>query len=72
MAEVEPQRTPLIVQSKWDTPKTVEDKVRGLPANQGLNDRAMWAKIDAEVANSRSMNMLLENEVYVPHNKHGA
>lgn len=32
-----------------ETPDTVADKVRALPANQGLNDNDMWAKIDAEV-----------------------
>lgn len=33
-----------------ETIKTIEDKVRALPANQGKNDHAMWLLIDAEVA----------------------
>lgn len=33
-----------------ETPSTVADKVRDLPANQGLNDNAMWLLIDAEIA----------------------
>lgn len=32
-----------------DTKSRIEDKVRALPANQGLNEVDMWAKIDAEV-----------------------
>lgn len=33
-----------------ESPSTIADKVRDLPANQGLNDNAMWLLIDAEVA----------------------
>lgn len=54
-----------------DTPKTVEDKVRDLPANQGLNDNAMWLLIDAEVAQSRTDGKLKENVNYQANLKHG-
>lgn len=56
-----------------DTPKTVEDKVRALPANQGLNEAAMWAKIDTEVAQSATDGKLLSVERYDANgaNKHG-
>jgi hypothetical protein len=37
-----------------ETIKTIEDKVRALPANQGKNDNAMWLLIDAEVASVKS------------------
>ena len=33
-----------------ESTSTVADKVRDLPANQGLNDNAMWLLIDAEIA----------------------
>jgi hypothetical protein len=61
-----------IAQSVADTPKTVEDKVRKLPANQGLNDNALWVLIDAEVAQSRTDSKLIENHLYIAANKHGA
>ena len=32
-----------------ESESTVEAKVRALPANQGLNDFAMWQLIDAEM-----------------------
>lgn len=47
-----------------DTPKQVEDKVRALPANQGLNEADMWAKIDTEIASARSANKMREVELY--------
>lgn len=59
-----------IEQSENDTPKTVEDKVRALPENQGLNENEMWDKIDDEVEESRKANKLKNTEDYVPHNKH--
>lgn len=59
-----------IRQSDFDTPKTIEDKVRALPANQGKNEAAMWLLIDAEVAQSRTDNKLRNTENYVPINKH--
>ena len=37
-----------------DTPKVIEDKVRALPANQGLNENAMWLKIDTEIAEAKT------------------
>lgn len=37
-----------------DTPKQIEDKVRALPANQGLNENAMWLKIDTEIAAAKT------------------
>jgi hypothetical protein len=61
-----------ITQSVADTPKTVEDKVRKLPANQGMNDNALWVLIDAEVAQSRSDAKLIENHLYIAANKHGS
>jgi hypothetical protein len=57
-----------------DTPKQIEDKVRDLPANQGLNEADMWVKIDAEVAQAQSGSTLKSNEVYPAAstlNKHG-
>ena len=60
-----------ITQSIYDTPKVVEDKVRALPENQGINDNAMWLLVDAEVAQSRTDSRLIENELYVAANKHG-
>lgn len=61
-----------IAQSTADTPRTVEDKVRKLPANQGLNNYDMWVLIDAEVAQSRTDSKLIENHTYVAANKHGS
>jgi len=43
-----------ITQHPFDTAKTVEDKVRALPANQGKNDNALWLLIDAEINQSSS------------------
>lgn len=60
-----------ITQTIYDTPKVVEDKVRKLPANQGINDNAMWALIDTEVAQSRTDSKLIENSIYGSTNKHG-
>lgn len=54
-----------------DTPKRIEDKVRALPANQGLNETAMWAKIDAEISAAATANKLKSVESYVSSNKHG-
>lgn len=57
-----------------DTPAQIEDKVRALPANQGLNEHAMWLKVDAEVAEARSNGTLKANENYADPatgNKHG-
>jgi hypothetical protein len=45
-----------------DTPKQIEDKVRALPANQGLNEDEMWRRIDAEIAAARSAKSLKLNE----------
>jgi hypothetical protein len=61
-----------ITQHPSDTPKTVEDKVRKLPANQGLNNYDMWVLIDAEVAQSRTDGKLIENYTYVAGSKHGS
>lgn len=52
-----------------DTPARIEDKVRALPENQGLNDNEMWLKIDEEVKAARKAGTLLENEGY--QDKHG-
>lgn len=59
-----------IEQSDLDTPKTVEDKVRALPENQGKNEKEMWKLIDDEVAASRKAKKLRETEAYVPQSKH--
>lgn len=58
-----------ITQSVYDTEKTVEDKVRALPANQGLNEANMWTLIDAEVTQSTSDGKLTGN--FKPKDKHG-
>jgi hypothetical protein len=47
-----------------DTPKVIEDKTRALPANQGLNEFEMWAKIDTEIASAISASKLNNNENY--------
>lgn len=52
-----------------DTPKRVEDKVRALPENQGLNDFEMWQKIDEEVAEVKKAGKLLDTEEYTPGNE---
>lgn len=53
------------------TPKKVEGGIRKNPANQGLNESAMWALIDADIASKRSGGTLNEVETYLPVNKHG-
>ena len=59
-----------INQEDTDTPKTVEDKVRNLPANQGKNEDEMWELIDKEVAESRKAGKLRDTEAYDPKDKH--
>lgn len=57
-----------------DTPKVIEDKTRALAANQGLNDNAMWLKIDTEIASARTASLINENVLYpaaTTGNKHG-
>jgi len=57
-----------------DTPKVIEDKTRALPANQGLNDNDMWAKIDTEIASAVAAGKLRDVEGYPTagtNNKHG-
>jgi hypothetical protein len=67
---VVPVSAATIEQSDLDTPGTVEDKVRALPANQGINDSDMWARIDAEIEQSRKDGMLRDTEAYEPGDKH--
>lgn len=45
-----------------DTKKQIEDKVRALPANQGINEDQMLEKVDAEVEAARSAGTLNDNE----------
>lgn len=52
-----------------DTPKQIEDKVRALPENQGINESEMWEKIDSEVASAGEEGRLNDNEGY--QDKHG-
>lgn len=52
-----------------DTPARIEDKVRALPENQGLNDNEMWLKIDEAVKEADDKGKLLKNEGY--QDKHG-
>lgn len=47
-----------------DTPRVVEDKVRALPANQGLNEGEMWKLIDKEVEAARKEGKLREVDDY--------
>lgn len=47
-----------------DTPKQIEDKVRALPANQGLNEYEMWQKIDTEITEATSAGKLRNTERY--------
>jgi hypothetical protein len=48
-----------------DTPKQIEDKVRALPTNQGLNESPMWDKIDTEIASAKSASKYRDVEPYV-------
>lgn len=52
-----------------DTKSRIEDKVRALPENQGLNEVDMWEKIDQEVEAARQAGTLLDNEERV--DQHG-
>lgn len=52
-----------IDQSDTDTPKTVEDKVRALPENQGKNEDEMRQLIDEEIDQSRKDGKLQETEL---------
>lgn len=70
VAKVVVRSAATIEQSDLDTPATVEDKVRALPANQGLNESEMWALIDAEIEQSRKDGMLRDTEAYEPLDKH--
>ena len=45
-----------------DNKSVIEDKVRALPENQGLNEDEMWKKIDAEVEASKSEGTFVDNE----------
>lgn len=45
-----------------DTKRQIEDKVRALPENQGINEDQMWAKIDSEVDEARKAKTLNDNE----------
>lgn len=58
-----------------DTPNVIEDKTRALPANQGLNNAAMWVKIDTEIASAVAASKILPVESHVTtaglSNKHG-
>lgn len=45
-----------------DTPATIEDKVRALPQNQGLNEIVMLALVVAEIAQSLADGLLRNNE----------
>lgn len=53
-----------------DTKKQVEDKVRALPANQGLNEVDMQKKIDDEIQAARDAGTLNDNEE--SRDRHGA
>ncbi len=48
-----------------DTPKVIEDKVRALPANQGINEADMWDRIDIEIASAVSASKLRTVETYI-------
>jgi len=50
-----------ITQHPSDTEKTIEDKVRNLPANQGKNDNAIWQLVDAEITQSVSDGKIIRN-----------
>lgn len=62
---------PTVELTDLDTPGTIEDKVRALPANQGLNETDMWAKVDAEIATAKKLNLVRDTEAYNPDDKHG-
>lgn len=48
-----------------DTASVIADKVRDLPANQGLNNNAMWLLVDAEVIAAQTTGTLIANDIYV-------
>ncbi|MBA3678779.1 hypothetical protein H0W80_01100 [Candidatus Saccharibacteria bacterium] len=48
-----------------DTVKVIEDKTRALAANQGLNESAMWDKIDIEMIEARAANRINETELFI-------
>lgn len=52
-----------------DTKSTIEDKVRALPENQGLNDSDMWKKIDKEVEAAKSAGTF--RDIEERRNEHG-
>lgn len=52
-----------ITQHPSDTEKTIEDKVRNLPANQGKNNYDLWLLIDAEITQSISDGKIVRNTV---------
>lgn len=45
-----------------DTKKQIEDKVRALPENQGLNDNEMWEKVDQEIEAAKKAKTFVDNE----------
>lgn len=47
-----------------DTAVQIQDKTRGLAANQALNDWEMWQKIDTEVASAVSAGKYVNNGSY--------
>lgn len=47
-----------------DTAKQIEDKTRALPANQGLNDFEMWAKVDTEITEATSAGTYRNNDSF--------
>lgn len=65
--------TTIYVHPSGETIKTVEDKVRDLPANQGKNESAMWVLIDAEIVAVAAASGLRVTERYDTNgkNKHG-
>jgi energy-coupling factor transporter ATP-binding protein EcfA2 len=54
------------IKSGYITPRTVEDEVRKLPQNQGINEDEMWRRIDAEVSAVKAHGMLNEVDYYAP------
>lgn len=51
----------IIASPNGDTPEIVADKVRALPANQGLNNNALWLLITAELSAAMTAGTLLNN-----------
>lgn len=54
----------IVANPNGDTPGIVADKVRALPANQGVNESSMWVLIMTEIQAAITAGTLLNNYNY--------